>query len=89
MKSKKTMLMVIDHTDQIVAAAHTDSENSSEMNTGLCVLPGQEVHEVEIPEEIARLRSGHEFHMALSHAKFHRVTGKVVFPKITLKKLSH
>lgn len=89
MKSKKVMLVVIDQTGRIVAAAHTDGGNSSDLNTGLSPLPGQEVHEVEIPAELARLKSGHDFHMALAHAKFDRATKKVVFPKITFKKLKH
>lgn len=89
MKSKKTMLLVIDPSGRIVAAAHRDAENSSEMSTGLVPLAGQEVCEVEVPEEITRLRSGHDFHLALAHAKFDRATRKVAFPKITFKKLKH
>jgi len=89
METKKTMLAVIDARGRIIAAAHKHTDSSTEINTALLPLPGQEIHEVEMPEEVFRLRSGHDFHMALTHAEFDRATHKLVFPKITFKKLKY
>jgi len=52
-------------------------------------MPGQEIHEVEVPEALLRLKAGHEFHMALSHAKFQQATGKLEFPEVSYKKVKH
>jgi len=35
------------------------------------------------------LKAGHEFHMALSHAKFQQATGKLEFPEVSYKKVKH
>jgi hypothetical protein len=89
MASKKTMLLVTDAAGRILAAAHPADGKSSRMNVGISPLAGQEIHQVEIPEEVARLKSGHDFHMALCHAKFHRETGKMEFPEVSYKKVKH
>ena len=89
MASTKRMLVVTDAAGRIVAAAHPHDGKPSKMNVGISALPGQEIHEVDIPEEVTRLKSGHDFHMAISHAKFQRTTGTIEFPKITVKKLKH
>jgi hypothetical protein len=89
MASNKKMLLVIDSTGRIVAAAQPDDGKSSKMNVGISALPGQEIHEIEIPEALTRLKSGHEFHLALSHAKLDRATRKIKFRDIVYKKLKH
>ena len=89
MKSKKIMLLMTDQTGRILAAAHRNTGKSSKMNTGLFPLAGQEIHEVEIPEEITRLKSGHDFHLALTQAKFNPATREFAFPRITFKRLKH
>jgi hypothetical protein len=89
MASMKRMLLVTDAAGRILAAAHPNEGKPSKMNIGISPLPGQEIHEVEIPEGLTRLKAGHDFHMALSHAKFHRATGKLDFPDITFKKIKH
>jgi len=89
MASKKTMPVVTNAAGRILAAAHPADGKSSRMNAGLSPLAGQEVHEVEIPEDLARLKSGHDFHMALCHAKFHPASGKMEFPEVSYKKVKH
>ncbi len=89
MASKTKMLVVTDAAGRILAAAHPNRGKSSKMNVGLSPLPGQELHEVEVPEELTRLKSGHDFHMALNHAQFHRASGKLAFPEVNFKKLKH
>jgi hypothetical protein len=89
MPSIKKMLVVTDATGRIVAAAHPHDGKPAKMTVGIAALPGQEIHEVDFPEELTRLKSGHDLHMALSHAKFQRATGKLVFPSITFKKVEH
>jgi hypothetical protein len=86
MPTEKKMLLVTDAAGQILAVAHKYDGQPSKMNVGLAPLPGQEIHEVDIPEHLVRLKSGHDFHLALSQARFHRSTGKIAFPKITYKK---
>jgi hypothetical protein len=89
MASRKKMLVVTDAAGRILAAAHPPQDKPSKMNVGISALPGQEIHEVEIPEELTRLKSGHEFQMALSHAKFLPASKTFEFPDVTLKKVRH
>jgi len=89
MKSKKMLLVIDPKTGRVMGAAHMGGGSSPKMNVGLTPLPGQEIHEVEVPEEITRLKGGHEFHMALSHAKFDLATRALKFPKVSFKKLKH
>lgn len=89
MASRKKMLVVTDAAGRILAAAHPPQDKPSKMNIGISALPGQEIHEVEIPEELTRLKSGHEFHMALSHAKFQPGTRTIEFPQVSFKKVKH
>jgi hypothetical protein len=58
---------------------------SSGVNVGIAALPGQEIYEVEIPEVLTRLRSGHEFYAALSQGEFDRASGKMIFPEISVE----
>jgi hypothetical protein len=89
MASTKRMLLVTDASGRVLAAAHPNEGSPSKMNVGLAPLPGQEIHEVDVPEALLRLKAGHEFQMALSHAKFERATGKLRFPEVSYKKVKH
>lgn len=89
MASKIKMLLVTDAAGHILAAAHKSDGKSSKVNVGFSPLPGQEIFEVEVPEELTRLKAGHDFHMALSHARFHRATGKIDFPEVNYKRIKH
>lgn len=88
MAAKTKMLVVTDGAGRILAAAHTPGK-PSKMNVGISALSGQVIHEVEVPEELTRLKSGHDFHMALCHAKFQAAKGTFEFPEITLKRVKH
>jgi hypothetical protein len=83
------MLVVTNAAGRVAAAAHMPEGQPSKMNVGIKALPGQEIHEVQVPEEITRLKSGHEFHVALSHATFNRATRTLEFPKVTYKRVEH
>ena len=89
MKTQKMLLVIDPATGRVVGAAHTQNKNAAKINTGLVPLPGQEIHEIEVPQEITRLKSGHSFHMAISHAKFNLATRKLEFPEVSFKKLKH
>ena len=89
MSTSKKMLLVTDGTGRILAAAPKYEGKPRDMSTGLAPLAGQEIREVEVPEELTRLKSGHDFHLALSHARFDRATGTLAFPKLTVKKIRH
>ena len=89
MASGKRMFLVVDAEGRVVAAAHKAEGPSKEMSVGLAPLSNQKMYEVALPEELSRLKSGHEFHLALTHAKFDGATGKMTFPKLTFKKLEH
>ena len=89
MASEKRMFLVVDADGRIVAAAHKAEGPSKEMNVGLAPLSNQKLYEVAVPEELSRLRSGHDFHLALTHAKFDNASGRLTFPKLTFKKLEH
>jgi len=77
MASTKRMLLVTDAAGRVLAAAHPNEGSASKMNVGL------------VPEALLRLKAGHEFHMALSHAKFQQATGKLEFPEVSYKKVKH
>jgi hypothetical protein len=89
MAAKKKMLIVTDPSGKIVAAAHLDQGGQPGMSAAITPLPGQTVHEVEVPGELARLTSGPAFHSALSQAQFTPGTGKLKFKPVTWKKVKH
>ena len=90
MATTKKMLLVTDAAGKIVAAAHlSEAPQRSSINVGIRPLPGQQAHEVDVPEELTRLTSGHAFYLALSHATFTPCPGKIHFKPSTSEKLGH
>jgi hypothetical protein len=47
-------------------ADHTASHEQKKDRAGLRALPGQEMHEVEVTDEIAKMEDGQEIHRELS-----------------------
>ena len=86
MSTTKKMLIVTDAEGKIIAAAHLDDAQRSGPNVGVVPLPGQTIHEVDVPEALTKLRSGHEFHLALSRARLNPMTGKIEFKPVVLRK---
>lgn len=76
------MLLITNEAGGIVGAAHLPGKSSRKENVALEPLPGQRVHQVDVPDSIARLSSGHHFHLALSHATFDAASGKLTFKRI-------
>jgi hypothetical protein len=46
-------------------ADHSPSHEDSKDLAGLATLPGQEMHEVEVPDEVAKLEDGKAIHDSL------------------------
>ena len=67
MPSSISMLIVTDATGNVVAAAHNKPLAKRGTNVRLSPLAGQTIFRIEVPEPIAQLASGHDFHLALSH----------------------
>ena len=47
-------------------ADHTPSPATKKEHAGLRTLPGQEMHEVDVPDEFAKIKDGKELHDRLS-----------------------
>jgi len=67
-------MTVITQNGQIQAFAHgSNAEHAASYpakkddkpRAGLRPLPGQEIHEVEVPDEVARIEDGQEIHLRL------------------------
>jgi len=86
MTATKKMLLVTDAVGNIVAAAHLGGPQHGTTSVGVVPLPGQTIHEVEVPEALTRLTSGSAFHQALSGASRDPATGRIVFKPVALKK---
>ena len=47
-------------------ADHSPRHAAKQDHAGLHALPGQEMHEVEVPDELAKIEDGQELHDGLS-----------------------
>ena len=83
------MLVVTDASGNIVGGAHLGNSKQKNMNVGVRPLGGQRLHEVEIPAELAQLRSGHLLHQALSTATWSSTPAALKFPKTRFKRKKH
>jgi hypothetical protein len=73
------MLIITNNEGRIVGAAYPATPSSTGINTGIRPLPGQRIYEADVPDEIARLPSGHLLHQAFMGASFDAPTGKLTF----------
>jgi hypothetical protein len=85
----KKMMIVVDGAGKILAAAHSGTPKKGQPTSGIYALPGQTIHEVDVPEEIANLESGHLFHCAMAQATFVPSGGTLKFKPVKVKKLKH
>lgn len=81
----RTMLVVTDATGRVVAAAHLGPAGNERQGVGIAPLPGQTIHEVEVPEPLTRL-SGRDFHQFMSQARIMPGTLKLAFPEIRIRR---
>ncbi|MGJ8664128.1 MAG: hypothetical protein ACSHWU_10765 [Marinicella sp.] len=56
------MNVIFDATGTIVGAVHSMSEKGAECESGIEVLPGQNLHEVEVSSELAELEGNELLH---------------------------
>ena len=89
--SKTTkMLLVVDAAGRVIAAAHEVDESSQKgMSTGIMPLPGQRILRVDVPEQIANLKSGSDLHLALSQIKAGHEAVGIEFKEIRTKHAKH
>jgi hypothetical protein len=81
------MYLISNEAGRIVGAGHLAPPAGAGPHVGIRPLLGQRLHEVDVPHEIAGLTTGHHLHLALSHARFDPITGKIVFKKLRTKQL--
>ncbi len=84
----RKMLIVTDGSGRIIAAAHPGSASTKGVNVGITALPGQVIHEVEVPEAVLQL-SGRDFHQVISQARMEPGTLKITFPEIRIQGAKH
>lgn len=76
----RKMILVTDMNGAIIAAAHVQPNSGDDPQVRLEPLPGQQIHEVEVPEEVAEIGSGQSFFLAISGARIEPGTGKLILP---------
>lgn len=81
MAETRTMLLITDEHGHIVGAAHKGSGSLPGLTVGISPLPGQTIHEVEVPEPVTRL-TGRDFFLFASQARFETAPMKVTFPEL-------
>ena len=84
MSETRTMLFVTDEHGNIVAAAHKGESSVQGLNVAIIPLPGQTIHEVEVPEPVTRL-TGRDFHLFVSQARFETTAAKLAFPELRVR----
>jgi hypothetical protein len=75
------MILVTDMNGAIIAAAQTQANSGGDPQVRMEPLPGQQVHEVDVPEEVAGIGSGHSFFIAISGARIEPGTGKLILSR--------
>ena len=83
------ILVITDAAGNIVGGAHFGNATQKGMNAAVRPLAGQRLHEVEIPAELAQLRSGHLLHQALSAATWSSSPASLKFPKTRYTRKKH
>ena len=66
-RSGRTMLLVVDSTGSVIGGIGTGRITGTGPSTGIMPLPGQTIHEVEVPEEISQLETADEIFSAFSN----------------------
>lgn len=86
--STRKMLIVTDASGRTVAAAHLGAASTKGLGVGIMPLPGQQIHEVELPDAVAEL-SGRDFHQVISQARMEPGALKLTFPEIRIERAKH
>lgn len=85
MNETRTMLFVLDEHGKIIAAAHRGDGSVPGLTVGISPLPGQTVHEVQVPELLTRL-AGRDFHLFAAQARFDTTAARLTFPEIRVRR---
>jgi hypothetical protein len=85
MSQTRKLLLITNSEGRVVAAANHGESSQSGLSLAIRPLPGQRVHEVEVPEPITRL-SGRDFSMLMSQARFEVGPARLSFPKIRIER---
>jgi len=61
------MQIITDSNGKIVAAAPESKLSKSDLNVTISPMTGQTLHLIEVPVEFMNIKSGHDFHVAISN----------------------
>lgn len=89
MATSKTvrMLVLTNDAGEVIGAAHVGQTSKKKTNTGLRVLAGQQLHEVDVPEEFSSL-AGHHLQAAFSDVRI-QPGKKPAFRKVKVQRIKH
>jgi hypothetical protein len=79
----RRMLVLTDEQGRVVAAAHVGRAREDDLAVGIRPLPGQRVHEVEVPAAVASLEHGHHLEMFFAAARL-GPDGRLSLPEIEI-----
>ncbi len=76
--ANKKCTIITNGSGTIVAAAFEGQINSQGQNVKLRPLKDQVSHTIEVPEQLLKIKSAHEFHMALKHVFAQKMANKEI-----------
>ena len=79
------MHVLTDEHGRVVAAAHVGPPREDDLAVGIQPLPGQRLHEVEVPAAIARLQQTHQLEMFFAAARL-GADGRLSLPEVEVVK---
>ena len=84
------MLLVLNSEGRIVGSAHdVDKSSQKGMSIGIKALVGQRIVRVDVPEEIASLKSGRDLHLAFARLAALPQSAELDFNKVERRKAKH
>ncbi len=84
----RRMLFLTNAEGRVVGASPLSEKSKAGVNATFAPLPGQQVHEVTVPVEIAELRGG-DFHRAVSELRIVPGSEMRLFRNMKVKRLPH
>jgi hypothetical protein len=82
------MHVVTDEQGRVVAAAHVGRARDDDLGVGIQPLPGQRLHEVEVPAPVARLEDAHHLEAFFAAARLD-ADGRLVLPEVEVVQAKH
>jgi hypothetical protein len=84
----RRMLFLTNADGRVVAAAPISGKSKSGVNATFAPLAGQQIHEVAVPVEIAKLHGG-DFHRAVSELRIVPGSDMRLFRNLKVKRVPH